>query len=272
MVLAVTSAQRKLSRGIEQVNTLCAETSTFENGNAYGLRTERKERSPEEVEYVCFAVERQAPSDDWPLLAGEAIHNLRGSLDHAVYVASGGAEGTQFPITTTEANFKKRGRPMIARTPSAIQELIEARQPYKAIPDDPRVDALARLQQFSNLDKHKTLAIVACAVHLPYVSHSAEGSFGKFTYAAVDRPLHEGTRVMTYIAPVSAGGEQVDVIPNFVYQVRIEGPPLASTLTWIARRCFECVTECETAQPMPIVAQYPIKQRTTSSRGQDQGS
>ena len=172
----LTSAERKLMRGIEHVQTLSAEASAFENANAYVLRTEHERRPSQEVEHVCFAVERQAPPDHWPLVAGEAIHNLRSSLEHAVYMASGEAKGTQFPIFLTEPDFKKLGRPMIARTSRAVRALIEARQPYNRTPENPGLDALARLRQLSNLDKHKTLAVVACAVDLAFVSHSEDAS------------------------------------------------------------------------------------------------
>jgi hypothetical protein len=259
MVSSMTSAQRKLLRGIEQVKALSAETSAFENANAYVLRTEREHRTSQEIEYVSFAVERQAPPDHWPLLAGEAIHNLRCSLEHAVYTASGGAKGTQFPIFVKEAEFQKSGRPMIARTSTAVRALIEARQPYNRTSQDPSFDPLARLQKLSNLDKHRTLAVVACAIDLAYVGHDEKGGFGRFTYVGQDdQPLHEGTKVLAYIAPLGAEGKQVNVNPGLAYQVRIEGLPLASALTAIARRAFECLVECETAQPMPVMAMYPI--------------
>lgn len=63
---------------------------------------------------------------------------------------------------------------------------------------------------------------------------------------------------MAYIPGRDADGRQVDVNPGLAYQVRIEGLPLASTLTWVARRVFECLVECDTGQPMPLMATYPI--------------
>src|SRR5262249_1910777 len=102
-------------RGVEQVAAICREVKAFESAQAYGVTTKREVRASGQIEYKCFAVERQAPSDRWPLLLGDAIHNLRASLDHAVYTASGGATGTQFPITRSASDFHKHGRPRIAR-------------------------------------------------------------------------------------------------------------------------------------------------------------
>lgn len=64
-----TSAQLKLARGIEHVNTVRAESITFEHADAYVPAVKRNIRSPREVEYVVTAVERVAPPFDWPILA-----------------------------------------------------------------------------------------------------------------------------------------------------------------------------------------------------------
>ena len=104
--MSVTSAERKFKRGLEQVAEICREVKDFESANAYELRTERNVRAGG-IEYSCFAVEREGPHDDWSLQLGDAIHNLRASLDHAVYTANGGAAGTQFPITRSASDFHK---------------------------------------------------------------------------------------------------------------------------------------------------------------------
>jgi len=74
-----SSAQRKFIRGLEQVAAICREVKAFESADAYGVTTKREVRASGQIEYTCFAVERQAPSDQWPLLLGDAIHNLRAS-------------------------------------------------------------------------------------------------------------------------------------------------------------------------------------------------
>jgi len=102
----LTSAQRKLKRGIEHVKTLSKEAATFEDDKAYLFEVERKARSAQEIEYRCFAVQRKPMPSHWPLLAGEAIQNLRSSLDHLVYEKSGGNRRTQFPIFTDACEFK----------------------------------------------------------------------------------------------------------------------------------------------------------------------
>lgn len=139
-----TSAQRKFVRGVEQVAAICREVKDFETANAYELTTEREVRPSGQIDYTCFVVERQSPADHWPLLLGEAIHNLRASLDQAIYAASGGASGTQFPITLSDSDFDER-RSRIAWAPAAVRELIEKVQPFKTTPDHPEAAPLAWL-------------------------------------------------------------------------------------------------------------------------------
>lgn len=255
-----SSSGRKLARGIEHARTLRRETETFENANAYVIRTEREERSREEVIYRCFATEREAPPDHWPLLAGETLHNLRSALESSVWAASNGRGRPQFPIFTDPCEFQVMGRPMIARTPKAIRALIERRQPYNAMPNGPEWDALAILRTLSNLDKHRTLTTIAAAVDLPFISHDGGPVEVQFLEVWEDRPLDKDTHVMTY-AVRHPQANQVQVYPDLRYQVRIEGRGMASTFVYLARRVFECVWEVENGIAIPDMTPagfYPI--------------
>ena len=159
-----TSAQRKFFRGVEQVRQLLAEVEAFENRNAYVFRTDVESRSTHAITYRSFAVEQEAPPEDWPLLAGDAIQNLRAALDHIVYAASGGEEQTKFPIFTDPAKFQQKAPGMLKGVPASVVATIEKAQPYRNYPPDPAQTMLVRLQDLSNLDKHRTLATIASAV------------------------------------------------------------------------------------------------------------
>jgi hypothetical protein len=69
-VQQISSAQLKIAWGVKRLETLCWEALTYQHSHAYMPRIERDVRSPKEVKYEVFAIERQAPSDDWPLMAG----------------------------------------------------------------------------------------------------------------------------------------------------------------------------------------------------------
>lgn len=165
-----SSAQRKLARGINHVNTLCDEVRTFERRNAYEPSVERHVRSPKEIEFKVTAIENLRPKDEWSLVAGEAIQSLRSALDHAVYaIAKKNRSRCQYPIFIDACEFQVRGRPLIAGVPKPIRALIEEAQPYKTQPAKPALAPLAILNSLSNLDKHRNLTTVATAVPFQYI-------------------------------------------------------------------------------------------------------
>lgn len=251
-----SSANRKLLRGIEHVKTLCAEADAFEDDEAYVFETEREPRSAKEVKYRCFAIERRAPPEHWPLLAGEAVQNLRSSLDHAVYAISRHRRG-QFPIFTDACEFQVLGRRMLKGVPEAVRTRIEKAQPYAGAPGAPAQMPLAVLSSLSNLDKHRVLATVVSAVHHEAIG-VPEGVEARWEMSATNRPLGSGkTHISTFVAFAEAEGVEVKVYPSFAYQVRIEGRPI-NYLVGIAQEVFRIVAEVETGEPLSPFAPYPI--------------
>jgi hypothetical protein len=218
-----TSAQRKFLRGVEQVKQLSAKADAFENRQAYRFRTAIESRSSHQITYRCFAVEREAPPEDWPLLAGEAIQNLRSALDHIVYAASGGQDWTQFPIFTNPGKFKEKASRMLQGVPEPVRETIEKAQPYRTYPPAPAQAMLEQLRVLSNLDKHRTLTTIASAVVHEGVGTPTGVSITWQKYGT-NRPLGSGeTHVSTFTAGSEAELGEMDVEPMFGYEVRIEG-------------------------------------------------
>jgi hypothetical protein len=256
----LSSARRKLDRGIEQVNTLRNEAITFEDDEVYEFTTERELRSPQELAYRCFATPLRKMPDHWPLLAGEAIQNLRSALDHAVYVLVPKRKRGKsiFPIYTDCCEFRVYGRGGIPQVPEGVATLIEAAQPYRSRPDNPASDPLEVLRTLSNIDKHRTLAAFTTAL-----LHGPIFGIG-WKPPVTDLKTHlrlgdEKAEIASFGVsfPVGVEADQVKVQPIFSYEVRIEGRPLL-ILTAIARRVFEVVTECETAKPFPPGTPYPF--------------
>lgn len=239
--MANSSAQRKFEWGVEHVKALCDEASAFESAKAYELRVEPKARSAKAVEYECFAVERQWPPDCWPLMAGDALQDIRSSLEYLVYTAAGGRSGTQFPIFLDPREFQVKGLPMIRGVPAAIWTVIEQAQPFNTIHGIPAMDPLAELMRLSNLDKHRDLSTVASYVDIPWVlsSHRIE-----YMDVADGRPLHHDAKVVSFIAHGPKASE-MDVYPDLTYQIRIEGVPLRETFSRIVARVGMIIDACE---------------------------
>ena len=255
-----TSAQLKLTWAIKRVNALSREVQTFEHSDAYVPRVERNVRSPQEIEYRVFATERQNPSPDWPLMAGEAIQSLRAALDHVVYAISKRNRGkSQFPIFTDPCEFQVRGKPLIRGVPPAIRALIEKAQPYEHTPSHPSRDILAALNKLSNLDKHRTLATVACSHDFTSVGLDSDRVKLKWVKPFAVGDLSNNAEIAVFTLTSDSEIGEMNVTPSFTYEVRIEGRPLVVMLVTSAKRVFEVVTECETGKPMPLFAEYPIQ-------------
>jgi hypothetical protein len=252
-----TSAQRKFFRGVTQVRELLAAADAFESRDAYAFRTEIEAKSTHEIRYRSFALEQEAPPDDWPLLAGEAIQNLRASLDHMVYTASGEQDRTQFPIFTDPDKFQEKAPAMLEGVPESVVATIERAQPYRSYAADPAQTMLEQLRLLSNRDKHRTLATIASAVVREGVGTRQDVTVTWQQYGT-NRPLGAGeTHVSTFTATSAAEVRQGDVEPLFGYEVRIEGRRL-NYLKGIVHDIFPVLYECETGEPLSPLAPYPL--------------
>lgn len=252
----MTSAQRKLARGIEHADLLCDEARAFEESQAYVLRTEQEPRPPEHIHYTCFAVKQREMPDHWPLLAGDALQNFRSALEHAVWEASAPRfrRRAQFPIFRDRCEFQVIGRPMIAGLKAPIRALVEQAQPCNIQPDTPEFDPLWILSSLSNLDKHRSLATVVASTTMSYVGWDGEKTdLFEFTYFGLGETLHEDAKVLSFLA---TKGVKVD--PKMFYQVMIERHPLATTIFNIKRRVIDVVAMIETGEPRPIGPAFVI--------------
>ncbi len=123
------------------------------------------ENQPEGRLATC-SVQAGYPAPDFGLYLGDAVHNLRSSLDHLIYqlaIAAGNpsvGDRTQFPIyaVDTPKNRKRIDRMIKPISPDA-QSRIKALQPYERRPLDPCVDPLWILSGLDNIDKHRLLLV-----------------------------------------------------------------------------------------------------------------
>jgi hypothetical protein len=256
-----TSAQQKFEWGIKHLNTVCAEARTFENGNNYVLRIEPELRSPEEIAYDCFAVPKKPLPDHWPLVLGDAVQNIRASLDHAVYTAAKGRGRTQFPIFEDPCEFQVKGRKDITTVPAAIRAIIEQAQPFNTIIRKPSSDALAVLADFSNHDKHRNITTAVSYIGLPWLSH--DGVDVEFTYTGEGKRLapDKETHVVSFVVR-GPEAEKMKVYPDFSYEVfiervrrnrkTIERVALVRTLENVAGRVRVVLDAVENSRPLGV--------------------
>ena len=231
-------------------------TTWAETPTCSGPRSSRA--PPHEIKLHGLAEGREAPPDYWPLVAGDAIQNLRSALDHVVYAAaSSDNERTQFPIFTDPDVYKAQNPNWLKGVPDSVKATIENAQPNRRFPTNPAVSGLEQLRELSNLDKHRTLTTVASAVQ-----HEGVGVPGGVNITwekpATGSTLGRGeTHVSTFTASSETEISEADIEPLFTYEVRIEGRRL-SIFTAIVREAWPVLVECETGEPLSPFAQYPL--------------
>jgi hypothetical protein len=254
----------KLAWAIGHIRRLQDEVDAYTKSGAYEFRAVPERVSSQRIDFRCFATEHQAPDPDWPLIAGDAIQGLRAALDHLVWAATPKTqqrEWTEFPIFKDEVKFftddgkvRSRVRRKYADVCRPMQAAIERAQPFAHTPQDP----LAILYDLAILDKHRTMVAVVGGV-----DHEMIGTTDPirivWTDLATGKTLASGE---TYVSAFTATTtdphiDPGDVSPQFTFELLIEGRNVG-TLVWIARRVFQVVYECETGEPVPMLAPYPI--------------
>jgi len=257
MTASRTSAQRKFDRGIEQIKQLRHEIEAFENGDAITVHTLPERKSETQLEVRCFAEQSEPTPGHWPLLAGEAVQNLRASLDHAVYDASGGNDKTQFPICTTPGKFRKESKSRLTGVPASFYESAERGQPYSWTPDHPKADALWLLAELSNADKHRSLATVVCAVRMESIGVAENVKMHWLEYGSGKDLAVGSNHLSTFLIHSHGGADIGDAEPRFGFQVMIERRPIGS-LVAIAQHVHRVLSDCQTGEPLSPFAEYPI--------------
>lgn len=158
------SAREKLGRAEQHLGELHAAEKRFLETEPYEVVAAEVEANG--LEHVYRLKVRAEPIPELSALLGDAVHNIRSSLDHVVYAvachqAPGLTDkqkrGLQFPVCGTSPDFQKKVNDGRLR---GIKDLapFEALQPYNGGPTWlPVVTAL------DNIDKHRRLAILASA-------------------------------------------------------------------------------------------------------------
>jgi hypothetical protein len=172
---SLESPRLKLGRADEHLNVLDEELGVFFKSYAYRKLLEHALDGPWHVVRVNPPAKPLLPPPRLSLICGDAIQNLRASLDHLVWqlvLLEGNRPGgwTKFPMTThiNDFNSSVRAPKDPKKRPSPLQgitvdgeawALIEKAQPYNGgeLSKNPTHHELVILARLSNTDKHRTL-------------------------------------------------------------------------------------------------------------------
>jgi hypothetical protein len=191
---------------------------------------------------MVFAIKLDPPPTTWATLIGDALHNLRSSLDHLFWELirrrnyghdlPPGTRAT-FPIFKNRGRFWKKGKDgdwssrsgarSLLQIPADARRLILDVQPYK----DGNGPELWRLHRLANDDKHQTLHYgVQAIVQAAYgVIAQQNVRLGAFTPASGILP--PGGRVIATLEFTETGeNAYIEVEPEFGFvEAFAEGGP-----------------------------------------------
>jgi hypothetical protein len=165
----------KIERANENIKSLETEITAFVHPNNYIIV-----RNIDHQAMICtFTALGQPIPLRFSVLVSEIVHHLRSSLDHLIWalvVARHQAPNfkVQFPICLAAEKFRSAVKGGIIKGVSgSAQAIIERVQPYQNTNwrDIASDDPLAILHDFNNTDKHKLLAVVVSAAHIPMKLH-----------------------------------------------------------------------------------------------------
>ena len=112
---------------------------------------------------LVLHVKTLPPVAEWSLLLGDCIHNIRSALDACIWEFATRDGRTppkprqvQFPIVDSEPRWAAARRDQLQTVPTEIAERVRILQPYTRPEHERPRDALVLLQEFSNLDKHRS--------------------------------------------------------------------------------------------------------------------
>ena len=227
------SVELKFARVGEHMTALDEAVKAFLGTKPYGARQE-VERDGHEHVFYWTSYER-CP-DSFGLIAGDAIHNLRSSLDHMVVaLAIEGAKSSgkrlswndlkklQFPIVTKKPGFIKQVRGGRLRdVDSGAADVIESVQPYNTYPNGPDRSPLAMLSVLDNSDKHSVLTTSAMGPVAEKILWDPDAS-----KARLEVPEHPRTEVGAEIGRFvfSSPQREEDVKVDFLWRfVLMQGP------------------------------------------------
>lgn len=192
----IRSVDLKLARADMQAKSLADSISAWASKNPISAQCELRE-SRLGCQLILENFTTPSMADDWGLLVGECVHNLRSSLDNLAFALARlrydppeRPSRIAFPVFELRADFEARGRSSVDQLPDEAAALIQLIQPFQrdgsAERGAPDLDALVHLQLLSNTDKHRVPPIVLIAP--TNIAHSIQVEFESEEDAAANVP------------------------------------------------------------------------------------
>jgi len=235
MPLSLSSSWEKFKRGREHVELVEECVDEWLGTNAYTIS---REVDPQSGYTVRRAQIKESPPPRISVLVGDAVQNLRSSLDHAVYALAESRLTTippereellMFPIVgnvnrsgqaadgaKTFASITRGNRDYLFGIVDPAREFIEREQPYHwgDTPDAFRFHWLWSLHDLNRIDKHRRMALTTAFLGLQFVTTPASVE-PRVTCHRAEVQVKDGDPLVTY------SGADVGVHAEFTRGVAI---------------------------------------------------
>jgi hypothetical protein len=187
----------KVKRAREHFAELEHAIDAYRAGGNFHVEQTANGRSIDFTLRIDFA----APVEDWALVFGDSVHNLRAALDHLAWqLDAKPGKDSEFPIFVKPPT--KWPPPSVAKMPAKAREIIRGLQPYEwASGGNPTEHLLAVLHSLDIQDKHRFPAVAVTVVR----GDRIEGlPFGASTDSTVFPRFVDGESIMRVRVPDDA--------------------------------------------------------------------
>jgi len=197
MQTSLEGSRAKLRRAKEHLEAVEGKINAFLEPQPYKIILER----PAEGLFVIRIANEPPPlpSEEWALVIGDCVHNMRCALDYVAWELAGAIPGdteTLFPIHEHPDGWK-RSVWRRKRIPLCALTMMEQAQPYHA--KNPILSALNGVRILDDADKHKLLTVtiaVQDTIELTVKKIAPNTGAPAFQFFG-DMPLHYGAVLAT---------------------------------------------------------------------------
>ena len=226
------SALQKTERAKFHIQNLQSAVRAFHETKPYKIGTKR---DPQTRKLIYHVLEVTPVPGHVAVILGDALQNLRTSLDHVAHQLwrdaghRGDGRHVQFPIAADAAKYVTQSPRMVEGIGQPAVDAIRSLEPYKG-GNGAYSDALWRLNQLNNIDKHRLLITVGSAfqsVNLGAVLSAKMASFTGKPVPIIDAFFRPADR----LCPLKAGDElyitgpdEPNENPQFRFNVALNEP------------------------------------------------
>lgn len=233
MSIDLSGAFAKLSRAEEHVGDVEREIRYWRSQNQNPITHHHNADKTEYYFHVTWSIEPDLTR--WAVIAGDCVHALRSSLDHAMW-ACAQVEGLprewrgQFPIFKDESWYRREVDKQLAGIKNSdVIALVDRVQPWRH-QETPYHHSLWIVHDLDLIDKHRTLPVVPIVPQRitldAFLGHDVPKSAVPPTFIAHDRPIENNALLFTMYTPTppTEGQMKLDLEMGIGFEYRGEVP------------------------------------------------